>query len=137
MKWGIRMDKSIATFDAITTIAQQEKVSITDDTLKIGSACFDAGAREILRHIAIVDIEKLGPLSIASNHTKRMSVECQEKYDLINTTINKIERPLLKEYDEAFHNLMAAEAHDYYIEGFIRGYAFLKYHITHRVGEFE
>jgi hypothetical protein len=130
------MVKSIATFDAITTIAQEEKVSITDDTLKIGSACFDAGAREILRHVAIVDLESGDPVK-CSNYTKRLSRECEEKYKVVENMLSKEGAALLKQYDDFFHDMAAGEAHDYYIEGFIRGYVFMKYHVSHRVGAFE
>lgn len=93
------------------------------DTLQFGSACYDAGMVEVLRMIAV----KYGRGYVsASEETKQQELVVQRKKEELIKALNEETKQLFEEYDEAIRDLMGYEAEDHLIEGFIRGYRFLK-----------
>lgn len=102
-----------------------------NDSLKFAVDCYESGMIEVLRGIAYNDFESRGPVA-KSKYTKKMDAQCQEKYEELrndlrwNANIDDSQTDLLKKYDDSFRDLMEAEATDYYIEGFIMGYRYLK-----------
>jgi hypothetical protein len=115
---------------ALVEIANKTKVSLNDGNLVFGMACYDAGAIEILRHIAELELTKTEFYS--SDHTKKMNRITEDKYQELLNAIHRSERPMAEAFDQAWHDYSAAEAYDYFVEGFISGYRFLKDHIAHK-----
>ena len=109
-----------------------ENISL-DHTLKFGIDCYESGMVEVLKDIAILDLEK-GVGSIKpSNYTKQLMQKSQEKYQAIKEKLTSEEdEELLFEYSDTMTSLAGAEAGDYYIMGFIRGYRYLKKQVAFR-----
>jgi hypothetical protein len=98
--------------------------------LEFGSACYDAGVTEVLRIVAA----KYGSDYVPpSKQTKQQELIVQQKKDELMKRLDEETKQLFEEYDEAIHNLMAFDADDHLIEGFVRGYRFLKNYIIFEV----
>ncbi|EMI11261.1 DUF6809 family protein [Anoxybacillus gonensis] len=96
------------------------------DILEFGSACYDAGVTEVLRIVAA----KYGRGYVPpSKQTKQQELIVQQKKDELMKRLDEESKQLFEEYDEAIRDLMAFEAEDYLMEGFVRGYRFLKTHV--------
>lgn len=135
-------DKEMVTPTIIAEIAQERlhsSISL-DNTLGFGITCYEKGMEEVLRQIAIRDLERVGFYMCTSKYTKKESAKTDKMFQELKTTLNNEEIEKLEEYDDAFMNFLAAEAGDYYIEGFLRGYrhlkTFLEFH-TNFKGEYE
>lgn len=101
-----------------------------DHALELGVACFEEGMMEVLRHIAVQDLnQECGPI-VMSKYSGEMTKVTEERYRALQQVLDGGERELLKRYDEAYRNLSGAEIEDYFIAGFIRGYRYLKNHFT-------
>lgn len=102
-----------------------------DRILDFVIACYDSGMVEVIREIAIRDLYTGGGLVNQSKYARKMHAAAEEKYQTLESKLNEEERKLLADLDDAFNDVMAAETYDYYIEGFVRGYRYLKHHITY------
>jgi hypothetical protein len=109
----------------IAAIAKEKFHHPTDfrDVLEFGSVCYDAGMVEVLKIVAAKHNREYVPASV---QTKQQELVVQKKKDELMKVLNEEAKQLFEEYDEAIHNLMAFDADDHLIEGFVRGYRFLK-----------
>ncbi|KGP59364.1 hypothetical protein NP92_14510 [Anoxybacillus gonensis] len=101
-----------------------------DYALEFGAACYDAGMVEVIREIAVQELATGGATILQSRFTNQLLKIVEEKYHKLENTLNRHERQMLKEFEEAFQEASAADAHDHYIAGFISGYRYLKNYIT-------
>ncbi|WP_242225359.1 hypothetical protein [Bacillus cereus group sp. BfR-BA-01380] len=104
-----------------------------DQTIDFGAACYNAGATEILKHIADVEFDKNKlPVSKFTNEMFKINID---KYQSLKNDLCEIEQLLLEGFNESWTNLSASESHDHYVQGFIDGYCYLKTYIAHNKGD--
>ncbi|AEH49824.1 MAG: hypothetical protein CW346_14675 [Bacillaceae bacterium] len=116
---------TMVTAHKIAEIAKSHRVSL-DYALTFGAACYDAGMVEVLKGVAIEVLAREGSNILASKYTKEKRSIVEEKYEALKSVLNEQERQLLEDFNDEFHDLVYAEAENYFIEGFIQGYRYLK-----------
>jgi hypothetical protein len=117
----------------IAEIAKEKIHNPTDfhNAIEFGSVCYDAGMVEVLRIVAAKYSKDRVPASV---QTKRQKLVVQKKKDELMNLLNEEAKQLFEEYEEAIHHLIAFETDDHLIEGFVRGYRFLKNYILFDAG---
>ncbi|MED4903973.1 hypothetical protein [Parageobacillus thermoglucosidasius] len=117
----------------IAAIAKENFHDPTDylNIIEFGSVCYDAGMVEVLRIVAAKHSKERVPATV---QTKQQELVVQKKKDELMKVLNEEAKQLFEEYDEAIHNLMAFDADDHLIEGFVRGYRFLNNYILFDAG---
>lgn len=124
----VRVNKrSMVTADKIARIATDTSLKVSlDHTLHFGMACYEEGMVEVLRPIAIQDLE-YGVTDIPfTRHSKKMAERAEKAYEKLEESLGEAQRELLKEYMDAANDQLGAEAGDFFVHGFLRGYRFLK-----------
>jgi predicted nucleotidyltransferase len=101
-----------------------------DHTIDFGIACYDSGMVEVIREIAVRDLSTGGGPVNQSKYAQKMHA-IAKKISNFRKKLNEEERQFLEDFDEAFNSALAAESYDHYVEGFVRGYRYVKYYITH------
>lgn len=92
---------TMVTVDKIAKIAKAHRVNL-DYTLEFGAACYDAGMVEVIREIAVQDLATGGATILQSRFTNQLLKIVEEKYHKLENTLNRHERQMLKEFEEAF-----------------------------------
>lgn len=116
---------TMVTVYKIAEIAKSHRVSL-DYALEFGSACYDAGMVEVLKGVAIEVLAREGNNIATSKYTKERRLAVEEKYKALESVLNEQERQLLEDFTDELYALMATEAEDHFVEGFIHGYRYLK-----------
>ena len=116
---------TMVTAHKIAEIAKSHRVSL-DYALKFGAACYDAGMVEVLKGVAIEVLAREGNNIATSKYTKERRLAVEEKYKALESVLNEQEKQLLEDFTDELYALMAAEAEDHFVEGFIHGYRYLK-----------
>ncbi|NNU94695.1 hypothetical protein ETC01_16350 [Geobacillus sp. NFOSA3] len=116
---------SMVTAHKIAEIAKSHRVSL-DYALKFGAACYDAGMVEVLKGVAIEVLAREGNNIATSKYTKERRLAVEEKYKALESVLNEEEKQLLEDFNDEFQDLVYTEAENYFIEGFIHGYRYLK-----------
>lgn len=98
--------------------------------LEFGSSCYESGMVEVLRNIAFQDLVDGIEYVKTSVKTKEVEVECEERFQRLINAISEKGAELLDSYDESFSALLSSEATDHYVEGFVRGYKYLKLQLS-------
>jgi hypothetical protein len=133
------MINAMVAANTIADIAKKEGVS-ADRTLNFGSACYNAGMIAVIRSVAILDFERTGFNVSPSKSTKECMPNVENTLEILINTLHRLDREVFEIHSEALQELHAKEQRDYYIEGFIRGYSYLKdfitFHTDHE-GDFE
>lgn len=104
----------------------KETVSMDNGNLEFGTSCYEAGMIEVLTSIAVQEMDHL-PYTESSKRVKKLNKEAVEAFQALQNTLIEKEFKLLKEMDEAYNQVAAAEAEDHFIRGFISGYRYLKH----------
>lgn len=121
----------IVTANRIAELANENKVKNLDPILIFAGNCYEAGMIEILREIAEKELERF-PSFKMSPYTNKVTKQVEEKYQLLKNSLNQPQIEVLEDYDDDFHSLIAAESGDYFVEGFVHGYKYLKTEIVHK-----
>ncbi|PFA66866.1 hypothetical protein CN378_12700 [Bacillus sp. AFS015802] len=109
----------------IAPIANKHYVSGQD--IAFGVDCYEKGMIEILRGVALAELHQsnVGVVHM-SKHAKNMAMKCETEFKSLQANLSENKKQMLSDYDEQFHDLLAAETTDHFVEGFIRGYRYLK-----------
>jgi hypothetical protein len=115
----------------------EKNISMDNGNLQFGTSCYEAGMIEVIKGIAIQEMDHM-EYRDSSERVKRLNNEAVKAYEALANNLNGdkfeindilngklIDR--LKEMDAVYNQVAAAEAEDNFIEGFIRGYRYLKH----------
>lgn len=114
----------MVSINKIAKIAKKKKVSM-DYTLEFGESCYEAGMIEILKGIAMNELH-FSPQRKLSSSGEEASKILDEKYENLKNILDEDKQKVLLDYDDAFNNFSSIENTDEFIDGFIKGYRFLK-----------
>lgn len=120
--------RAMVTPNRIVEIAKDKLPRTTsfDQAGSFGISCYESGMIEVLRGVAMEDLEYgMGPI-LMTVHTKKYVKQVIEKSEELRNTLDGPTFEIFKEFEEVQQNLLGAETSDHFIEGFIRGYRYLK-----------
>jgi hypothetical protein len=98
--------------------------------LVLGSTCYDAGMAEVLKGVAKTVLSE--KVFVTSKQSLESIKRFDEAREAIFNTLSGEHLKLLVEFEEAYAELAGIEACDWFVEGFIEGYRYLKYSIAHK-----
>lgn len=105
-----------------------------DDAGRFGLTSYEAGMIDVLRGVAEEDLEYgVGHISITTD-MERFSEMANQKASDLSGKLDESTYNLFLEFDCATHDASAAEATEYFIQGFLRGYRYLKNQMEYRGG---
>lgn len=105
-----------------------------DDAVSFGVTCYETGMIEVLRGIAQEDMEYgLGCILNTPRMEKDLKL-VEEKSEELRQKLDEEELRLLNEFEEALSYSSMSEVEENFIQGFIRGYRYLKNQMKYRGG---
>ena len=105
-----------------------------DHSAPFGFACYESGMIEVLRGIADEDMEYGVGAILNTPQMEKWLKLTEEKSENFRQNLDEDANSLFDEFEEAFHNSAMAEVGENYIQGFIRGYRYLKNQMEYRGG---
>lgn len=105
----------------------KNKVSMDNGNLVFGTHCYEAGMVEVLKGIAMKELDEGDVCIETSKQVTKLNKKATEAYQALVNAVSNREVSLVKEMDEVYNLVAAAEAEDHFIEGFLRGYRYLKH----------
>ncbi|MGM7637614.1 DUF6809 family protein [Bacillus sp. Hm123] len=117
----------MVTPEKIAKIANETSLNVSlDHTFHFGVACYEEGITEVLRPIAIQDLDHGVQDIPLSRHSAEIAKKVEKAYQELKERLNDSEQQVLKKYVDTCNDLLRVEADDYFIHGFLRGYRYLK-----------
>ena len=105
-----------------------------DDVGSFGLASYEAGMIEVLRGVAEEDMEYGAGYIPRTPEMEKWLKVTDEKSENLRQNLDEDANSLFDEFEEAYHNSSMAEVGENYIQGFIRGYRYLKNQMEYRGG---
>ncbi|OKL35381.1 hypothetical protein BLL40_15810 [Domibacillus mangrovi] len=125
----------MVTTSRIADIAEETSLKVSlDHTLGFGIACYDSGMVEVLRDIAMEELETLTEGVPMTVHTRELTEETEKSYQAIYNGLDQKEKELLHDFQDKFYDMLLAEVGDHFIHGFVQGYRYLKNRIAYTSG---
>lgn len=105
-----------------------------DDAGRFGLTSYEAGMIEVLRGVAVEDFEYgVGPIPSTKERDRFVELANQKASEL-GGKLDEFAYNLFLEFDQATQNAASEEAVEYFIQGFLRGYRYLKNQMEYRGG---
>lgn len=101
-------------------------VNATAPVIHFASNCYDKGMVEILEEVARKELCHSHEPKEPPENVKEATEEVQRQYGLLEESLSEEQLGLLKDYDEACQTLNALETGEEFIQGFVRGYRYIK-----------
>lgn len=97
-------------------------------SLEIGTAFFEAGMVEVLKDIAVSQMDRQNHYQTLENSKTVVDtrLECEAAYQNLFGQLTPEQQNLLEKFDDQWAGHASALEGDQFIAGFIHGYAFLK-----------
>jgi hypothetical protein len=123
---------AMVSYSTIIEIAKKSNTSVNGENAILASECYDAGMAEILKEIAenllFTDTDIM-----ASKSSVKAGIKVDEAKKALLCSLGSNSHELVKDFEESFQDLMGIEVGDWFVEGFVRGYRYLKHSIAHKI----
>ncbi|HWO77752.1 MAG TPA: hypothetical protein VNM69_17940 [Bacillus sp. (in: firmicutes)] len=106
-------------------IASKYKLQETKQWHAINEA-FEDGIKEVLRELALIKCHQYEKKNVESEKIKDVKEDVLQHEDDIRMAFTGRELDLIINYEDDLNHLRALECEEYFIQGFIEGYRFLK-----------
>lgn len=122
-----------------TTIADLAKNTLPgsislNDSLGFATTCYESGMIDVLRGVAMEDMEYgVGFIKSTPKMEKDLK-EMEKRTEELRRVLNVDQFRLFREFIESANNVENSDAEENYIQGFLRGYRYLKNQMEFRGG---
>lgn len=117
----------LISWDRLTDISRGcNKDLDIDDLDEVGVKFYEGGMEDVLREVAAYHLKSSKDDRPSSKDTVRMHKHVERLEKLLNHSLNEKQQALFRDYRDAFYDLVAFEAGDDYIYGFLDSYMFFK-----------